>query len=196
MKTRRRWPRGGTALAWLALALGTACTNPPPGDGGAPPPESGPAGPPASVPPAAPWAGDPLAPAEVPAVYLAEWQQAENRATCALIAPSDLGAGQGATPRAATFSGGWAVAYDQPDLRSAFGVAGTGVNADGASYDEWPHSREWADGSTAGYGPEGGSGPNQLAYLRIAGQGCLYNVWSRVGVEHLEFLLEHLRFVR
>ena len=53
-----------------------------------------------------------------------------------------------------------------------------------------------ADGSTAGYGPEGGTGPAQLAYLRIAGQGCLYNVWSRLGRAHLEQLLGALRFVR
>ena len=30
----------------------------------------------------------------------------------------------GATPRTATYSGGWAVAYDRSDLRSAYGVAG------------------------------------------------------------------------
>jgi hypothetical protein len=87
------------------------------------------------------------------------------------------------------------VAYDQPRLRSAFGVAGTGSRATDPSYDAWPHRRAWADGSTAGYGPEGGTGPNQLAYLRIQGQDCLYNVWSRLGQAHLEQLLESLRFV-
>jgi hypothetical protein len=75
-------------------------------------------------------------------------------------------------------------------------VAGTGTSSDPDSAEyRWPHERRWADGSIAGYGPEGGTGPNQLAYLRIAGQGCLYNVWSRLGREHLEFLLEQLRFV-
>ena len=54
----------------------------------------------------------------------------------------------------------------------------------------------WADGSRAGYGPEGGQGPNQLAYLTISGRDCLYNVWSRIGIEHLEQLLAELRFVR
>jgi hypothetical protein len=44
-------------------------------------------------------------------------------------------------------------------------------------------------------GPEGGTGPNQLAYLRIAGQGCLYNVWSRLGTTHLESLLGSIRFI-
>jgi hypothetical protein len=127
-------------------------------------------------------------------VYLAQWRAAENRATCAPVAFSSLGA-EHATPRAATFSGGWAVAYDQPQRRSAFGIAGAGVLASEPSYDDWPHRRAWADGSTAGYGPEGGTGPNQLAYLRIAGQGCLYNVWSQLGVEHLEYLLGAIRFI-
>jgi hypothetical protein len=124
------------------------------------------------------------------------WRTAENREHCALIAPAALGEGTGATPRAATFSGGWGVAYDRPGLRSAFGVAGTGATAEseGAEY-EWPNRRAWSDGSRVGYGPEGGTGPNQLAYLRIAGQGCLYNIWSALGVAHLEYLLGQLRFV-
>jgi hypothetical protein len=124
------------------------------------------------------------------------WNQAQNRNTCAPLAFAQLGEGAGATPRAATFSGGWSVAYDMPTLRSAFGIAGTGVKAADPSYNEWPYRREWPDGSTAGYGPEGGSGPNQLAYLRIAGQQCLYNVWSRLGRAHLEQLLESLRFIQ
>ncbi|HEV2149721.1 MAG TPA: hypothetical protein VGR37_20140 [Longimicrobiaceae bacterium] len=132
----------------------------------------------------------------MPGVYVAEWRRAENRATCALIAPASLGPHGAARPRAANFGGGWGVAYDLPDLRSAFGVAGAGVSASGPSYSGWPHRREWSDGSTAGYGPEGGTGPRQLAYLRIPGQDCLYNVWSHLGREHLEQLLAELRFVR
>ena len=75
-------------------------------------------------------------------------------------------------------------------------MAGTGSNASDSTYNQWPGHRSWADGSRADYGPEGGTGPNELAYLRIAGQGCLYNVWSRLGRPHLEQLLESLRFVR
>ena len=146
--------------------------------------------------PPAPWLGAPLPASSVPAVYREQWNRAENRASCALVAFDELGtAGQGATPRAATFSGGWAVAYDLPNLRSAFGVAGAGVSASEPAYDEWPDRMRWADGSTAGYGPEGGTGPNLLAYLRIAGQDCLYNAWSRLGRQHLEQLLTSLRFV-
>lgn len=162
-----------------------------------------PQAPPASRPPPAveadppaPWSGAPLAATEVPAVFAAEWRRADNRATCAPLAPASLDPYAAATPRAASFSGGWAVAYDLPGRRSAFGVAGTGASAGGASYAEWPHRMRWADGGTAEYGPEGGTGPNQLAYLRIPGQDCLYNVWSALGREHLERLLAQLRFVR
>lgn len=144
----------------------------------------------------APWRESPLARADVPAVYFTEWEKAENRATCAVIAPRSLGEGAGATPRAARFSGGWGVAYDLPSQRSAFGVAGAGVKAGDPSYAKWPYVQTWDDGSKAEYGPEGGQGPNQLAYLRIEGQDCLYNVWSHLGREHLEHLLRELRFVR
>lgn len=144
----------------------------------------------------APWRNPPLSRDGVPAVYAEQWEKAENRATCALVAPRNLGAGEGATPRAATFSGGWGVAYDLPNLRSAFGVAGAGVTADDATYDKWPYIQQWDDGSKAEYGPEGGQGPNQLAYIRIHGQQCLYNVWSRLGREHLEHLIRELRLVQ
>jgi hypothetical protein len=144
----------------------------------------------------APWRAAPIARAAVPIVYVEQWTKAENRATCAIVAFRTLGKqGTSAKPRAATFSGGWAVAYDFPDIRSAFGVAGAGVKADGPSYDQWPYAHEWSDGSKVEYGPEGGQGPNQLAYLRIQGQDCLYNVWSRLGKDHLEELIRELRFV-
>jgi hypothetical protein len=146
--------------------------------------------------PPPPWSAPALRWNEVPAAYQAEWQKAANRRSCAAIAPRSLGEGTGARPRAATFSGGWAVAYDTPAIRSAFGVAGTGSKASDPAYSDWPFVRRWADGSSAEYGPEGGSGDNQLAYLRIVGQDCLYNVWSRLGREHLELLLDQLRFIQ
>lgn len=188
-------------LAAAATSL-SACSVPADGGGeGSPspaPPGVSPAPPPASAPalPPAPWAGAPLPQDRVAPHFLSEWRRAANREVCAPIAPAALGEGAGAVPRAATFSGGWAVAFDRAGVRSAFGVAGTGTSSapDPAEY-RWPQRRSWADGSSAGYGPEGGTGPSELAYLRIAGQGCLYNVWSRLGREHLEFLLEQLRFV-
>ena len=141
-----------------------------------------------------PWLQPALPRAAVPQVLLAEWGDAPNRDVCAPLAPASSSR-ERAVPRRAEFSGGWGVAWDLPDLRSAFGIAGTGVDAGDPSYSDWPDTLVWRDGSTAGYGPEGGTGPNQLAYLRITGMGCLYNVWSRLGREHLEHLLGELRFV-
>jgi hypothetical protein len=166
--------------ALLAILL-TACATTPPGP----------------LPRSAPWRDEPLARAAVPTVYLQQWQKAENRDTCAVIAPRTLGPeGAGATARAANFSGGWAVAYDLPNQRSAFGIAGAGVSANDASYNKWPYAYDWGDGSKVEYGPEGGEGPKQLAYVKIQGQDCLYNVWSALGREHLELLLRELRFVK
>jgi hypothetical protein len=152
---------------------------------------------PAPAVPPAPWSAPRISAGAIPAIYTQVWTRAENRAECALLAPRQLPPlSQTATPRAATFSGGWAVAYDLPETRSAFGVAGSGANAwDANVYDQWPHRVVYADSSRVGYGLEGGQGTNWLAYVRIPGQRCLYNVWSRVGREHLEQLLDHLRFV-
>jgi hypothetical protein len=153
----------------------------------------------------APWSADKLARADVPKVYLTEHRKAENRSTCPLLVPTDLGAGAGAKPRRANFHGGWAVAYDKKGLpgtspsgedcadcgRSAFGVAGAGVGKGGGP--AWPNEIIWSDGSKAGYGAEGGSGSKLLAYVEAADAGCLYNVWSVLGEEHLVTLLKGLR---
>jgi len=143
----------------------------------------------------APWSAPPLAADAVPAHYLAQWRKADNRATCAPLAPVDTADRPDAKPRPANFSGGWAVAYDEPGLRSAFGVAGAGVEATGAGDSPFPDSITWADGSIASYGLEGGTGPGYLAYLEVDGQGCLYNVWSNLGEAHLLHLLSSLRKV-
>lgn len=188
-----------TALVFAATGCASTAEQPtasPPPDSAGPPVGVPPdAGPPDAVPPA-PWSSAPIAAAEAPGPLLEEWRNAGNRTTCAPLSPESIAPHTGAEPRAAYFGGGWAVAWDLPGLRSAFGVAGTGVAAADPSYDEWPHHTEWADGSIAGYGPEGGTGPKQLAYLRVTGQQCLYNVWSNIGIDHLEQLLGRLRFVR
>ena len=146
----------------------------------------------------APWSAEPLPGRAVPGEYAAAHLKAPNRRTCAVLAFRRVGPMvSDAEPRRAPFSGGWSVAYDRPGRRSAFGIAGTGsVAADTVDMYRWPNTIRWADGSWATYGPEGGTGPNTLAYLYVAGQGCLYNVWSRLGEDHLRRLLRELRFVR
>lgn len=152
-------------------------------------------------------------------IVRAEWRTAANRASCAPLGlRSDAKAG--GTPRPATFSGGWAVAFDQPDRRSAYGFAGSGLTPDDRAdfavkvdrlATQWPYTRRWDKGdnlpagSAVGYGLEGardypagssGYGQQSLAYLRIHGQACLYNVWSKLGRDHLELLLSELVVLR
>lgn len=153
------------------------------------------------------------------ALVLAEWRKADNRADCAPLAFRADGPIDG-TPRRANFSGGWAVAFDLPNLRSAYGLAGPGIipqdKADFAAQvdritRQWPLIRRWDSsgnlpaGSIAGYGLQGakpyagpapqGSGQQSLAYVRIPGQTCTYNVWTRLGRDHLELLLDNLALV-
>lgn len=184
----------GWMKGWIAIVLLTAAAA----CGGAaetgPPANPSPGAPPAESLPPAPWNAAPVAPGSVSGLYMDAWRAAENRSECALIALTDVRSD--ATPRQATFAGGWGIAYDLPNQRSAFGIAGTGTSPTPDTYDEWPHYRQWADGSAVGYGPEGGSGPNQLGYLTIWNENCLYNVWSRLGIEHLESLFPTIRRVR
>ena len=150
------------------------------------------------------------------ALILREWRKAANREQCAPLAFTSLG-GTTATVRRANFGGGWSVAYDQPSGRSAFGLAGTGLlDEDAEAVPEqrarlarqWPRFRELDNlplPSFAGYGVEGaesypdenpdGKGLNSLAYVRVGGQRCTYNVWSRLGRAHLEHLLENLTVI-
>ncbi|MEC3912765.1 hypothetical protein U5A82_20500 [Sphingobium sp. CR2-8] len=146
-------------------------------------------------------------------VARAQWDMAENRAQCAPLALLSDGGMRGKA-RPAQFSGGWAVAFDLPGVRSAYGFAGPGIIAmdsepDGAQRarlaKQWPHQRTLnalPRPAFAGYGLVGaepypaanpqGKGLQSLAYLQIGGQRCTYNVWSRISRAHLETLLDHL----
>jgi hypothetical protein len=89
------------------------------------------------------------------------------------------------------------VAWDAPDLRSAFGVAGAGLVAEEEMAIRWPTVERYADGSVVGYGGEGldESNPRRLGELVVTGQGCLYQVWSELGDGHLASVIQSLRFV-
>ncbi len=145
-----------------------------------------------------PWLRAKPVPAErgdAPAV-LAQWRAADNRADCAPLMFNSVRL-QREVPdaRGAYFGGGWGVAYDTPTIRSAFGIAGAGVVAEDADLRTWKRSIRWSDGSGVAYGLVGHQGPGYLAYLHVAGQTCLYNVWSNLGRAHLRSLLRQLRLV-
>jgi hypothetical protein len=164
--------------------------------------------------PAAPWAGAALDGAAVPAVLIDEWNEAGNRQWCSALFPADPTIlASNATLRGANFGGGWGVAWDLPNGpgrsaigdycadcgRGAYGVAGTGLRAEGTEADLWPTIMEFDDGSIVGYGYEGVSpavsGAPLLAYLIVKNEGCSYNVWSFLGEAHLQSLLSELRRV-
>jgi hypothetical protein len=160
--------------------------------------------------PAPPWSAAKVPARQAPAELVEAWEGDGRRDGCAALTLTDQGVGAGATPRIASFGAkAWAVAFDKPGLpgttaegrptsdggRSAFGVAGTAIDSTVKRVDGWSDHQVWSDGSRADYGLEGGTGPKWLAQLYVRGQRCEYNVWSAVSKEHLEQLLDGIRFV-
>lgn len=168
----------------------------------------------------------PPAPAPVPElvgadVARAQWARSDDGKSgktprCAPLALASA-AGADGVPRAADFSGGWGVAFDLPNLRSAYGFAGPGVLPDDETPPEaqrtrlarqWPYMQELDQlpaPSFAGYGLSGaepypednpeGHGLQSIAYVHVGGQTCTYNVWSRISRAHLQALLGNLRLL-
>ena len=127
----------------------------------------------------------------VPRILLEQWRKADNRGSCAPVWFDDVPAT--VRIRARTFAGGWGVTVTRP---RRWGVAGAGVTASESDLAKWKFHRQNASGARAGYGLEGFTmGPDWLAYVLVPGQSCLYNVWSSVGREQLEELIDHLRVV-
>ncbi len=161
---------------------------------------------------AAPWSAAPLPRSEVPRHLIDDWAGAGNQTWCSALYPTDPASlsADGVT-RSADFGGGWAVAWDLPDGpgrdaadgycadcgRSAFGIAGVDQTGTSTDLSIWPDQLAWDDGSRAGYGLEGLAAPDSgapvLSYLLVEGQGCLYNVWSFLGEDHLLALIDSLR---
>jgi hypothetical protein len=160
--------------------------------------------------PDAPWQRERIAQTTVPAELVDAWQRSDNRDWCAPVAPQALA---GSSARRADYEGGWAIEFDREGLpgvarngqacescgRGAFGVAGTAVRVD----DEDPteaEERAFRDGSRVRletqYDEESAESPTaNVATIKIAGQDCVYQVWSFVGEDHLEELIQTLRFV-
>lgn len=166
---------------------------------------------PAAELPDAPWNAEAVAAQSVPRELITAWNTAENRDWCAPLAVRDV---SGARARRARYNGGWAVEFDKRGLpgitpggractrcgRGAFGIAGTGLMTD----EEDPTEAEehvMRDGSRVrievGEDEEGqpSDAHGVVATIKINGQGCVYQVWSFGGDEHLQELLRDLRFV-
>lgn len=113
------------------------------------------------------------------AVYSREWAKSETKERCPILAlqsnaPAHL---TGHQVRRANFSGGWGVAYDLPDWRSAYGVANAGVTEPLGPRSMWPDYHRYADGTELSYGREGGDPEgNWLAYLILGDSQCFYNI--------------------
>ncbi|MFW6051997.1 MAG: hypothetical protein ACODAU_12545 [Myxococcota bacterium] len=157
--------------------------------------------------PPAPWSGELLADGEAPEELVGAWRAAGNRGRCAPMAPALV---RGVAARAVPLDGGWAVAFDAPGRRGvmpdghpcrrcgtgAYGIAGTAATAD-----EWrdlgPANLEptFRDGSLAELRVHEEDTGAATATLAVAGQRCVYQVWSFLGEDHLRDLLSGLRFV-
>lgn len=157
--------------------------------------------------PAAPWAGAPISAREAPRAVVRAWQSADNHSTCAPVAPSAFGAADDARGRESRVAGGWVVEFDRPGLpgvdragnecdtcgRSVFGIAGTSMDPEELFDAESP---TFEDGSHLLVEVSDGDGESVAsATFTVAGQGCVYEVWSFLGPEHLSELVSSLRLV-
>jgi len=161
--------------------------------------------------PAPPWSDNALSSHEAPEALLRAWRQADNREWCAPLIPRSLGEGEGATARATTQYGGWGVEFDKRGARgirdngalcsycgrSAFGIVGTAMSpvqiVDDMDAEDGP-APTFRDGSSASI--ETGDLGSAAATITVAGQGCVYQVWSFLGEEHVRQLVQELRRVQ
>jgi hypothetical protein len=161
--------------------------------------------------PASPWSAPRMNAHEANPQILSAWERAENRDTCAPIATSTLGVAAGARARTSTLGGGWLVEFDRPGLpgvdrqgrecdtcgRSVVGIAGTTISPDSLlAPDADALTPSYSDGSHAEVEFTDVDGEHVASVtFTIAGQGCVYEVWSLVGPEHLEQIVAGLRLV-
>lgn len=153
--------------------------------------------------PAAPWSEAPLELIHAPAPLLRAWAEAENRGWCAPLAPA---AAESAHARTVPLDGGFGVVFDAPGQpgvtddgevcatcgTGSFGMAGTMMTPAELAEDTGTLDPSYADGSYASVVEDGGVAS---ATFTVAGQDCVYQVWSFQGEAHLRALLEGMRRV-
>lgn len=158
--------------------------------------------------PTAPWSAEHLAQPAAPRALLQAWHRADNQGWCAPLAPTTLGAGDGARARAGSYAGGWSLEFDHRGSagmtargevcetcgRGAFGVAGTAMSADEAQDLVGPTATVQADGGRIDV-QASAEDPAAVATIVVPGQDCVYQVWSFLGRAHLDELVASLRLV-
>jgi hypothetical protein len=158
--------------------------------------------------PPAPWQGRAVRRSAVPPAYVAAWDRARNRTTCALLFPVEGGPaldGARATGEGTPDGNGWDIF-----LTSTAGSIEVLGLFDWSSQPDTPsdaprYTRTWADGSVARYAADVGDAapgtfdPNSSpfeAVLTIPGQGCGYRIYDTLGKDHLESTFGRLRLMR
>lgn len=152
-----------------------------------------------------PWSAAPLELADLPDVYRLEWAEAGEPTTCPFLAFEDLGPEAAeATIRRGEHDRNMLVVWDNPDgpghdrRSEPCSDCGRGVVGLGTWQDEGnavgPATIVWDDGSYANiatlpwvYGVS--------ARVQPAGADCMYQLWSHIGSEHVEYLIGRLRQV-
>ena len=157
--------------------------------------------------PAAPWRAAPVHRPAVPPAYVTAWDQARNRAGCALLFPLEGGPelpGAEATGEKTPDDNGWDIFLTgRSGSIEVLGLFGPSTKVD-ASPDTPSFTKTWADGSVAKYAADVGraspgtydadSSPFE-AVLTVPGQTCAYRIYDTLGREHIERIFERLRFV-
>jgi hypothetical protein len=161
--------------------------------------------------PPPPWSAPAIAASDAPRQILTAWQNAENRDSCAPLASQSLGRAAGARARTSELNGGWLVEFDRPGLpgvdrqgnecdtcgRSVVGIAGTSMAPDALLDPESDAlAPSYSDGSHAEVEINEGDGESVASVtFTVNGQGCVYEVWSLLGADHLAEVVAGLRFV-
>jgi hypothetical protein len=161
--------------------------------------------------PSAPWSAPAMSAHEAPRQILTAWENADNRDHCAPLATRSMGVAEGAHARTSELSGGWLVEFDHPGLpgvdrqgrecdtcgRSVVGIAGTSIAPDALiAPDADTLSPTYSDGSHAEIEVVDADGESVASVtFTIAGQSCVYEVWSLLGPDHLAEVVSGLRLV-
>ncbi|HVW31551.1 MAG TPA: hypothetical protein VHL53_03330, partial [Acidimicrobiia bacterium] len=156
--------------------------------------------------PAPPWRAT-VAAAAVPAPWVAAWERAANRTSCALLFPLDGGPElSGATAGEERTAGdrGWDITLAGPaGVIEVIGLFPRTTDVDAAP-GTGPFTRRWADGSAARYAPDvanaapGTYDPDTSpfeAVLTVPGQKCGYRIYDSLGRAHLEATFDRLRLI-